>query len=159
MYPDLDESIKKALDAAKTDENLNVPILQHYTILFPGQNVQTPQPRRIMIYNYDNGLDSTGYDSDERKVYYILEVGIKKVNYLEAQKLSRDVTTAIIKVLRKSQLFEKYSQYMDVEKITPEYDKHLTLIKAHVQLAFRVTEDYGVEEEEFDTINLNVEVE
>lgn len=100
-----------------------------------------------------------GYDSDERKVFYILEVTIKKVKYLEAMKLLRNVTSAIVKVLRKSTVMAEYSQYMDVEKITPEYDNSLTLKKAHIQLAFQVEESYGIPDEEFDEINVNVEVE
>jgi hypothetical protein len=159
MYPNLDETIKKALDDAKADSTLNVGILTPYAIVFPGQNSKTPQPRRVMIYNYDNDLSTPGYDSDERKVYYILEVSIKKVKYLEAMKLLRDVTTAIVKVLRQSPVMEGYSEYMDVEKITPEYSNDLTLKKAHIQLAFQVEENYGIKEEEFDTIDVNVEVE
>lgn len=158
MYPDLDETIKNALDDAKTDESLDVGILKPYAIIFPGPNVTTPQPRRIMIYNYDNDLDTPGYDSDERKVYYILEVSIKKVKYLEAMKLLKNITTAIVKVLRKSPVMGKYKDYMDIEKITPEYD-NFVLKKAHIQLAFKVEENYGIEEEEFDEIDLNVEVE
>lgn len=159
MYPDLDETIKQALEAAKTDEKLDVGILNPYAVVFPGANAKTPQPRRIMIYNYDNELATPGYDSDERKVFYILEVSIKKVKYVEAMKLLRDVTTAIIKVLRQSVVMEGYAEYMDIEKITPEYDNSLTLKKAHIQLAFKVEENYGIEEEEFDSINTNVEVE
>lgn len=159
MYPNLDETIKSALDAAKTDESLDVGILQNYAVVFPGTNSKMPQSRRIMIYNYDNELDVASYDSDERKVYYILEVGIKKLNYLASMKLTRDITAAIIKVLRKSEVMEKYRDYMDIEKITPEYDRALTVTKAHIQLAFKVTENYGIEEEEFETIDTNVEVE
>lgn len=159
MYPALDETIKQALDAAKTDTELDVPILQPYAIVFPGQNAKTPQPRRIMIYNYDNDLATPGYDSDERKVYYILEVSIKKVKYLDAMKLLRDVTSAIVKVLRMSPIMEGYREYMDVEKITPEYSNDLTLKKAHIQLSFQVEENYGIPDEEFDTIDMNVEVE
>ncbi len=159
MYPGLDETIKMALDEAKTDTELDVAILTPYAIVFPGQNAKTPQPRRIMIYNYDNELTTPGYDSDERKVFYILEVTIKKVKYLEAMKLLRNVTSAIVKVLRKSTVMAEYSQYMDVEKITPEYDNSLTLKKAHIQLAFQVEESYGIPDEEFDEINVNVEVE
>lgn len=159
MYPDLDETIKKALDDAKTDTELDVSILAPYAVVFPGTSAKTPQPRRIMIYNYDNDLITGGYDSDERKVYYILEIGIKKVKYLEAMKLLRDVTTAIIKVLRRSPVMESYNDFMDVEKITPEYDSTLTVKKAHIQLGFRVNEDYGIPEEEFDEIDMNVEVE
>lgn len=159
MYPDLDETIKEALDDAKTDETLDVGILQQYSVVFPGSNAKMPMARRIMIYNYDNDLATPGYDSDERKVYYILEVGIKKVNYLEAMKLLRDVTAAIIKVLRSSPKMEAYREYMNVEKITPEYDNALTVKKAHIQVAFQVEENYGIPEEEFDEINVNVEVE
>lgn len=159
MYPDLDETIKEALDDAKTDETLDVGILQQYHVVFPGTNSKLSMARRIMIYNYDNDLATPGYDSDERKVYYILEVGIKKVNYLEAMKLLRDVTAAIIKVLRSSPKMEAYREYMNVEKITPEYDNALTVKKAHIQVAFQVEENYGIPEEEFDEINVNVEVE
>jgi|GEM_PF-4506494 len=159
MYPDLDETIKQALDEAKTDTALDVPILTHYDVVFPGQNAKMPQPRRIMIYNYDNDVTTPGYDYDERKVYYILEIGIKKPNYLKAMKLLRDVTTAIIKVLRKSTVMAEYSQYMTIEKITPEYDSSYTVKKAHIQVSFQVSEDYGIPEEEFDDINVNVEVE
>lgn len=159
MYPDLDETIKQALDEAKTDTELDVGILKPYAIVFPGTNAKTPQPRRIMIYNYDNDLTTPGYDSDERKVFYILEVSIKKVSYIEAMKLLRDVTSAIIKVLRMSSVMSDYNQYMDVEKITPEYSNDLTLKKAHIQLSFQVEESYGIPDEEFDEIDMNVEVE
>jgi predicted nucleotidyltransferase len=88
-----------------------VGILKPYTIAFPGLNAKTPQPRRIMIYNYDNDLTTPGYDSDERKVYYILEVSIKKVEYLKAMKIQKSQLIPI--GIRREKVFYNSTKIVD----------------------------------------------
>jgi len=162
----LDELIVEAL------KNSEEPILEEFVIRLFNQNSVNADLRAIEVYQGDMDIDEVGNDFDDWKVYYILEIDIKKVDYLEGRNFSKEVVNAIMRVLRKKDALTivynegtdkeetiDYNELMKPDKIIPEYGDGYVHKKTHLQLNFIVTEDYGIEEDEFDSIDMNVEVE
>lgn len=164
MYPIFDEILYKAL------KNSSEPILSNYKIKLPGPKNNNPETRYIQIQHIDDELVSEDLDNgDERRIYYIIEIGIKKLGYLEAMRLGREVTAAIKRIthLSEDMIYNKgeddeidFRGEVRVDKAIPEYDTKSNVVKkAHVQLSLIVTENYDMPEEEFDEINFDGGIE
>jgi len=162
----LDELIVKAL---KDSEE---PILEKFVIRLFSQNSVNAELLAIEVYQGDMDIDEVGNDFDDWKVYYILEIDIKKVDYLEGRNFSKSVVNAIMRALRKKDALSivynegtdneetiDYSELMKPNKIVPEYGDGYVHKKTHLQLNFIVTEYYGTEDDEFGSVEMNVEVE
>lgn len=166
MELSLDELIVNAL------KDSGEPILEKFVIrLFSPKSVNADL-RAIEVYQGDMDIEQVGNDFDDWNVYYVLEIDIKKVDYLEGRTFSKQVVNAIMRALRKKDALtavydegtpeEKrvdFNELMKPDKIIPEYGDEYVHKKTHLQLKFIVTEDYGTEETEWDTINTNVEVD
>lgn len=161
MYPIFDETLYNAL------KNSDESILTNYKIKLPGPNIPKPENRYIQIQHSDDELESESFDTDERRIYYILEVGIKKMGYLDAMRLSREIVNAIKRITHLSPHMV-YHQGRDdeidfrreirIDKVVPEYDTKSNLMKkAHVQISVSVTEDYEMPEDEFEEIEADGE--
>lgn len=159
MYPIFDETLYKAL--LNTEE----PALDGYKIKLPGPKTNKPEPRYIQIQHSDDDLVSEDLDNgDERRIYYILEVGIKKIGYLDAMRLGREVTAAIKRIthLSEDMVYNPgeddeidFRGEVRVDKAIPEYDTKSNLVKkAHIQISLLVYENYDMPEEEFDEIEV-----
>lgn len=165
MEMGIDELIVEAL------KNSEEPILAEFVIRLFSQNTVNADLKAIEVYQGDMDIDEVGNDFDDWKVFYILEIDIKKVDYLEGRKFSKEVVNAIMRALRKkgaltmvynegkdNEEIIDYNDLMKPDKIIPEYGDGYVHKKTHLQLNFIVTENYGIEEEEFDTVDMNVEV-
>jgi len=162
----LDELIVEAL------KNSEEPILEEFIIRLFSPNSVNADLRAIEVYQGDMDIDEVGNDFDDWKVYYVLEIDIKKIDYLEGRNFSKQVVNAIMRTLHKKDALTivynegtdkeetiDYNELMKPDKIIPEYGDGYVHKKTHLQLNFIVTEDYGIPDEEFDEINVKVEVE
>lgn len=168
MYPIFDETLYTAL------KNSDETILTTYKIKLPGPKVSTPDNRYIIIQNSDDELEKEGFGFDERRIYYVLEIGVKRLKYIEAMRTLRDITAALKRVIYTSPdmvytpldedgepITEDSIDFrgeVRIDKVIPEYDTKSNVVKkAHLQLSVSVTEDYDIPEEEFDETDISGE--